>query len=77
MVSRTVRRRRGLDQAETPARRSNTAHLTCTSESFGHLVGKGKVIDRSKEDHFLRSTPLYRAIFAEHSQDNTVTGLLC
>ena len=40
------------------------AHLTYTSESFGHLVGEGKVIDRSKEDIFLRSTPPYRATFA-------------
>jgi hypothetical protein len=53
------------------------AYLTCTSEGFGHLVGEGEVTDRSKEDNFLRSTPPYRATFAEHSQDNTVAGLLC
>jgi hypothetical protein len=40
------------------------AHLTYTSESFGYLVGEGKVIDRSKEDTFLWSTPPCRATFA-------------
>ena len=42
------------------------AHLTCTSECFGHLVGGGKVINisHSKEDNSLRSTPPYRAAFA-------------
>jgi hypothetical protein len=53
------------------------AHLTWTSESFGHLAGEGKVIDHSKEDNFWRSAPPYRATFATHSQDNTAAGLLC
>jgi hypothetical protein len=40
------------------------AHLTCTSECFGHLVGEGKVINHSKEDTILRSTPPCRATSA-------------
>jgi hypothetical protein len=44
------------------------AHLTCTSESFGHLVGEGEVINHSKVGVFLRSTPPYRTTFAVSQQ---------